>query len=624
MLKKSAAARKTRLFFCYAASFLFLAVVPVFVAAAPLVTHQATKPVDVSHLIDQLGSSDYSTREAATRELQARGDAAVDSLLQAASQKDDLEVALRARWLLEGIPLIQPTDSAQVAELLNGFTHRSAKERLQVLTQLIRLEENAGVEPLARLTRVSPSAGIGQLAAAVLVQEWQPNDPHWPSLAGPILAGIAESQRPTARVLRELIGFSQAVADPAAQPTDKLPALNKLKEAVNSVLAETDSASDSELTHLPEISDSALRLSREITPWSLLKCLAHAASQAGQEKQSIVVAKQLFDRGSPGEAGADNATANLLFWAADIGLPAILDHLPKNLVHGSNAQPLTLYAAAWCERCRGNHQRATVLAAQAHTLAADNGATQLVLATRLRYWGIFDWTEQEFARVLSNEKFRHHTRVQLSVLWIEFLNDQEHFTAAADATQALLASGPAQAATLKAIKYLGYSPEALAARGHYFSSRAAHAAGDILTERQALETALATFDAELDSLIAFYRLPDLTPEDRAWIRTQITKAASSLQQRITAEPDNPNPLNEYAWLVSNTEGDFNQATRYSKRSLELAFDSASYLDTLAHCYAANGEPIEAIRCQLVARRHEPGSLTIEKNLQKFLSLTDQP
>ena len=45
-----------------------------------------------------------------------------------------------------------------------------------------------------------------------------------------------------------------------------------------------------------------------------------------------------------------------------------------------------------------------------------------------------------------------------------------------------------------------------------------------------------------------------------------------------------------------------------------------YLDTLAHCYAAAGRPEEAIRCQVVAWRKEPGSLTIKKNLDKFLAL----
>jgi tetratricopeptide (TPR) repeat protein len=93
-----------------------------------------------------------------------------------------------------------------------------------------------------------------------------------------------------------------------------------------------------------------------------------------------------------------------------------------------------------------------------------------------------------------------------------------------------------------------------------------------------------------------------------------------LQLRIDREPDAPNPYNEYAWLVANTEGDLLRATRYSKRSLELDFDSASFLDTLAHCYAAADNANEAIRCQVVALRKDPGSNTIQKNLQKFLSM----
>lgn len=627
MVTELTAAPKTWLSFRYGACFLFLIVTSVFTDAAPLAPPPLPKKLaDVQRLIDQLGSTDYSTREAATRELQAKGDAAVDSLLQAAYQKEDLEVALRAHWLLEGISLIRPTDAAQVAELLGNFNRLSAKDQLKVLTRLIRLEKNVGVEPLSRLTRVSPSAGISQLAAAVLIEEWQPNDPHWPFLANAILAGVGESQRPSARVLRELVVFSQTADEPTTQPADKIRAFNRLEKAVEAALAETDMAGNDSPAHLLAASDSPLRLSRATTPWLLLKCLAHAAVQAGQESRGIAVASQLFDRGYPGERSDNSAIANLLFWAADIGLPVIVDHLPKDVFDGSDAQPITLYAAAWCERCRGNHQQASVLATKAHTLAANDADTQqLSLAIQLRHWGIFDWTKQEFTRVLSTEKIRRDVTawVQLSILWIEFLNDQEHFAAAADATEALLASGPDHALNMKRLEHLGYTPAAIAARGHYFSSRAAHAEADTQTERKALGSALDIFDAELDSLIAFYHLPDLTPEDLVWVRRKIADAATSLKKRIAAEPDNPNPMNEYAWLVSNTEGDLDQATRYSRRSLELAFDSASYLDTLAHCYAAAGKPLEAIRCQLIARRQEPGSLTIEKNLQKFLALADQ-
>ena len=65
-----------------------------------------------------------------------------------------------------------------------------------------------------------------------------------------------------------------------------------------------------------------------------------------------------------------------------------------------------------------------------------------------------------------------------------------------------------------------------------------------------------------------------------------------------------------------------RATRYSKRSLELDFDSASFLDTLAHCYAAADNANEAIRCQVVALRKDPGSNTIQKNLKKFLIMRE--
>ena len=93
-----------------------------------------------------------------------------------------------------------------------------------------------------------------------------------------------------------------------------------------------------------------------------------------------------------------------------------------------------------------------------------------------------------------------------------------------------------------------------------------------------------------------------------------------MEEDIKQIPEDPNPYNEYAWLVSNTEGDISKALRYSKISLRKSFDSASYLDTLAHCYAAAGDYPEAIRTQTLAMRHEPHSQLIQKNLRAFEQL----
>lgn len=69
--------------------------------------------------------------------------------------------------------------------------------------------------------------------------------------------------------------------------------------------------------------------------------------------------------------------------------------------------------------------------------------------------------------------------------------------------------------------------------------------------------------------------------------------------------------------MSNTEGDVAKAIAYSRQSLEDSFDNASYLDTLAHCHAAAGDLERAVRVQSLALRHEPNSLLVRRNLERF-------
>ena len=71
--------------------------------------------------------------------------------------------------------------------------------------------------------------------------------------------------------------------------------------------------------------------------------------------------------------------------------------------------------------------------------------------------------------------------------------------------------------------------------------------------------------------------------------------------------------------MANTEGDVAKATRYSRQSLEAAFDNASYLDTLAHCHAAGGDLEQAVRTQWLAVKQEPHSPLIRRNYERFRS-----
>jgi Flp pilus assembly protein TadD len=104
---------------------------------------------------------------------------------------------------------------------------------------------------------------------------------------------------------------------------------------------------------------------------------------------------------------------------------------------------------------------------------------------------------------------------------------------------------------------------------------------------------------------------------KAEAAARVARATEAIEEEIRALPDDTNAKNEYAWLVANTEGDVAKALRYSRQSLEEAFDNASYLDTLAHCHAAAGELERAVRVQALAVRHEPHSLLVRRNEERF-------
>ena len=588
--------------------------------ATSAVPGSPTDEAEIAVLIEQLGSSDFVVREAATSQLTAIATEAIDQLLAAAEQQTDLEVALRARWILETVPLVQSTDPPAVAELLEDFSNKPLAEQLKVLSRLIRLEDNAGASPLARLTRIHRSPVISQLAAVVILQEWQPDDPHWPRLTIPVVAELAGSRRPAAQLLLALIDFSR-LADAArpAETADLAGPLDRLAEAVEQFLDQTALPTGT-LGGQPE-AEAAGRKTDDPVTQLLRRCLARAMVQAGQTERGVASAAKLFqliDQDNPGDETAE--LANVLFWAADAGLADLVDRLPDPVLDQLDDQPLLAYAAACCERARGRELAATELAQLAHERATDDLQQQLVAAIRLSHWGVADWSEREYERVLAADSLSPQASVQLAVSRAEFLNDQGLCLKAAAVLEEMLKGSHGTVPNTRVLESLGHSPRALAARRHYFLFRAAQQAGNAAAARQSLEDAIEASPGEIDSLIALYHLSDQTAADRERVRELIAAALGKLQQRIDSEPDEPNGYNEYAWLVANTEGDLAKATRYSKRSLEMSFDSASYLDTLAHCYAAAGRSEEAIRCQVVALRNEPGSVTIRKNLEKFLAM----
>ena len=141
--------------------------------------------------------------------------------------------------------------------------------------------------------------------------------------------------------------------------------------------------------------------------------------------------------------------------------------------------------------------------------------------------------------------------------------------------------------------------------------------GDRPKEREHLDKAVEAYPAEIDALIARYRLPDQSPEYRQETLDLIAKAASIMRQQMEAEPNEPTYYNQFAWLIGNTEGDIDEALKFAQKAVDMSPDSGAYYDTMAHVYFGKGDYENAVKHQTTAAELDPYSGLIAKQLTVF-------
>jgi hypothetical protein len=577
------------------------------VAAAAQAVQPAERDREIAALVAQLGDTDWAVRETASARLTALGPAAADALLTAAETSGDLEVALRARWLVESLPLVTASDPPEVTALLEPFATSSFDERVRIMHRLLRLDDDAGIEPLARVVRLERTPAGSRIAAALLVREWQPDDPYWPTLVPRILAGIDSSNRPTARILRGLVAATTNQSPAAAAGLEELMAATAAIQRAGDV--EPLAGGDTDPTGI----SSTERIFR--------RAAVHLLARAGRRHEALAEAARLLAT-TDAKADAAAQTAFELEWLATHGLPEAVRLVTKQLAD-PEVDPLLAYAGAAAWRASGDEKGPLGAAALARLasrrLEADgNVSTRLRVAMLLARWGCDDWAEQEYRGILDDRETGVGPRALAAILCSEFLHDrQRHGDAAAVLRRELADPGDGRDDIEAALMRIERDPRAVQARMHYFEACAAAAAGDAVRQRQRLEEALRAYPKEIDTLIALYTLPDNTPAQQEEAAARVARGLTGIANEIRAVPDDGNARNEYAWLVANTEGDVTLAIEHSKASLEQSFDSGSYLDTLAHCQAAAGDLPRAVRTQWLAVRQEPRSQAIRRNLERF-------
>jgi tetratricopeptide (TPR) repeat protein len=211
------------------------------------------------------------------------------------------------------------------------------------------------------------------------------------------------------------------------------------------------------------------------------------------------------------------------------------------------------------------------------------------------------------------------------------LQDQERYLDAAKARETIvkvIAGNAGLREQLEAAEGSYFTPKRIRAGMEYCFAMHYAAEGDRARQVEHLDKAAELDAQDADVLIALFRLSEQDDKRRAKTRALIERATRAFELEIARrEAEAVDPLylqrlaikyNEYAWLVSNTFGDFDLALKYSIKSNEVHDNSeGGLLDTLGRCYYAKGDLTNAIRIQSKANQLEPHSGAIARQLAFF-------
>jgi len=239
---------------------------------------------------------------------------------------------------------------------------------------------------------------------------------------------------------------------------------------------------------------------------------------------------------------------------------------------------------------------------------------------------MYDWSENEYRLVISAQKTENRTTLDARYFLADMLFDLGKIKEAAEVVQGAVDAIKTNSGLLQQSLRSSATVRGTAAFYHamYYGS-----IGDHAKQIELLDKAIGLEPSQPNYLIAMYRVEKADKSWREATLKRISVAAERLRDEIRNAGQNPRlenridvenlaeKNNELAWLISNTVGDFQEALRYSLKSLELNPGSGSNLDTLGRCYYAVGDLEKAVETQKMALEKSPYYQQIHRQLKFF-------
>ena len=564
----------------------------------------------IAALIEALGSDEYAVRERAQNELAQLGDAAFDDLL-VARQHSDVEIAQRAVYLIErmGIELIEPDDALEVRQILSEYENLSSEDRIRRMQRLALLPDWGGAVALCRLVRFDDTDYLSKKAALLLLQQETPDtQAAREELAERLENSIYFSRRDAADWVR---GYAETLREPAESLTTWQTIVDR---------------------EWNEYQDDPRQLQRAMLR-DLMRWQVDLLLEQEQQEQAFETMESSLSLIEP----AAPEVMETIDWLMTREAWPVIDKMYEQFDEVCQGNPELTYRLAEVRLKQGQHERAEQLAAEARGHDPDKLQNHDLLARALRQRGMIDWAEAEYRYVLEQVEEGTPEMVWYRYSFAEMLHDQLRDGEAAEVLEpALQALRDRNVAAV--LQNMQLDADHIIGRAHYFSACHFAQQGDLEKQASHLQVAIARDELDLDTIIALYNMPETDQSRREQNLAYLQRARDHLEEqvelweiRMEREAREPhleayrNELakwcNQYAWLVCNTEGDYEDALRCSERSLELISATgprrAGYLDTLAHCHFALQEYEEAVLVQEEAISLEPHSGQMQRALARF-------
>ena len=578
------------------------------IASDPAVVIKSA-PLGVSQLIKQLGHPRYVLREQAQTELMKIGPPALDAL-SGALLSDDIEIAMRARYLLTAIKIdwVQDQDPKHIRAAMKDYDQKSDAQRKEIIDELSKQTGDPERVALARIVRYEKSTLLSKLAALGILESVL-NQPSSDVRHSTIGQQLNESQRPAAEWLQDNLAKE-------IQIDQKIDYWKRIADRELEIWKGNNDQTSHEIVqrilfHLVQLLDQAGRDS-EAEPF----LLQVVAIQPGDEESVRLLVQKMI-----GERTEEN---QLKKRAA-----RVIKNIGEKFNEIFATDPLLLYVLAHAEQTLGADDAANKIADQAQNLNPTTAAKHLVTASTLERQGWFDWSENEYRKVIQIDGLKSiYTQMAISQL-SEMLHGQGADKKAAEALEPLvllLKSSPN--VKNQFVQQIKRSPASIYSRMHFFRACHFEREGERAEQKIELLKAVEEDPSDADVLIAIYRLPNQTVEENSKTIDRIETAIDSFREQIRKTPNSAMALNQFAWLVGNTLGEENiqlaeEAIRNSHRSLEIKPDAAGYLDTLGRCYYAKGDLEKAVRFQREAAQLDPHSGLIREQLELFEAAKEQ-